>query len=124
MSEKEGKSEVEMGMLVSSGDMEVDEEIVVMPTKVTRTEGLCSGPVAITLVIMSFQWAASSINYQTMNIYLKYIPGSEYLNISIAGISEICAHLSVGLLFLKLGPRLTFVVGYTVSIAGGACLIF
>ena len=73
---------------------------------------------------MSIMWICSSVNYQIINIYLKYIPGSEYLNISIAGVSEILAHLTVGLLFGKLGPRLTFLLGYTIAGAGGACLMF
>lgn len=76
------------------------------------------------LVLMSVMWICSSVNYQIINIYLKYVPGSEYLNISIAGLSEISAHLCVGALFVKLGPRLTFIVGYLITIAGGGCLIF
>jgi len=73
---------------------------------------------------MSIMWICASFNYQMINIYLKYIPGSEYINISIAGLSEICAHLSVGLLFNKLGPRWTFFMGFSISVAGGGLLIF
>ena len=73
---------------------------------------------------MSIMWVCSSVNYLFINIYLKYIPGNEFLNVSIAGLSEIMAHLTVGLLFLKLGPRLTFMLGYTIAGVGGACLLF
>jgi len=59
-----------------------------------------------------------------INIFLKYVPGSEYLNFTIAGFAEIFAHLSVGLLFQKLGVRWTFVIGYSIAMAGGICLIF
>lgn len=100
-----------------------DDEIIVVPTGVTRG-GLCQGEIAVNLVLMSIMWICSSVNYQIINIYLKYIPGSEYLNISIAGVSEIAAHLSVGLLFNKLGPRWTFALGYIITILGGGCLIF
>jgi len=52
------------------------------------------------------------------------VPGSEYLNISIAGCAEIAAHLCVGALFLRLGPMKTFVLGYSITIIGGGLLVF
>lgn len=111
---------------LSAVDEEYDEdgELVVVPTQVTRGEGLCRGENAINLSLMCIMWITSSVNYQIINIYLKYIPGSEYINISIAGASEIAAHLCVGAIFVRLGPKFTFVLGYTIAAAGGACLIF
>lgn len=110
--------------LTTKNAMDEDDEIVEVPTKMTRSEGICKGEVALNLVLMSIMWICSSVNYQIINIYLKYIPGNEFLNVSIAGCSEILAHLTVGLLFLKLGPRFTFLLGYTIAGAGGACLLF
>jgi hypothetical protein len=55
---------------------------------------------------------------------LKYIPGSEFLNFTVAGFAEIAAHLSVGFLFGKCGFKVCFIVGYAIALAGGICLIF
>lgn len=101
-----------------------EDELVVVPVTVTRGKGLCQGETAIALLIMIVMWCCTSINYMIINIYLKYVPGSEYLNFTIAGFAEIFAHLSVGLLFQKVGIRGTFVIGYGIALAGGACMIF
>lgn len=75
------------------------EDLVVIPVKVTRGKGLCQGEVFISLIIMIIMWICTSMNYMIINIFLKYVPGSEYLNFTIAGFAEIGAHLCVGLLF-------------------------
>ena len=76
------------------------------------------------LLVMIVMWMASSINFMLINLYLKYVPGGIYLNFSIAGVAEILANLAAGVIFAKFGPRLTFVVGYAISLAGGILLIF
>ena len=101
-----------------------DEDIVVVPTKVTRTEGLCSGKILITLIVMIIMWVTASINSMLINLYLKYVPGGVYFNFSIAGIAEILADVCAGIVFSKLGPRWTFVVGYAISVVGGGLMIF
>jgi Na+/melibiose symporter-like transporter len=116
--------ELDMKLTTKEDYIDDDGEIVVVPTSVTQGKGLCQGDTARNLVLMIIMWICTSVNYQVINIYLKYVPGSEYLNITIAGFSEIAAHLSVGALFVKLGPKWTFFVGYTIAAAGGACLIF
>ncbi len=69
-------------------------------------------------------WMASSINFMLINLYLKYVPGGVYLNFSIAGVAEILANLTAGVVFSKYGPRVTFIVGYIISLAGGILMIF
>lgn len=76
------------------------------------------------LIIMIFMWIFTSVDNMIINIYLKYVPGNEFINISIAGAAEIVAHLSVGVIFKSFGPKWTFVVGYSITIAGGCALIF
>lgn len=105
-------------------DNEDEDELVVVPVSVTRGQGLCQGETALNLCLMIVMWVCTSVNYMIINIFLKYVPGSEYLNFTIAGFSEIGAHLLVGLLFKKCGPKWSFVIGYTVAVAGGACMIF
>ncbi len=69
-------------------------------------------------------WSCTSVNYLIINMFLKYIPGNRFITYSIVGLAEVLAHLSVGFLFLKLGPKATFMLGYFIAAVGGACLIF
>jgi hypothetical protein len=69
-------------------------------------------------------WITSCFCYGLINLYMKYIPGSIFLNFSISGLSEIAAHVTVGLLYVKLTPRWTFFIGYSIAAAGGVCLLF
>ena len=102
-----------------------EEEDVIIQTKVMRGAGLCRrGPICINLFCMIWLWSATIIDYFVINIYLKYIPGSEYLNQTIAGVSEIAAHIVVGAIITKVTPKGTFVIGYLLAIAGGVALIF
>ena len=103
---------------------EEEEEEVEVPLNVMRGEGLCSGKTAINLLCMIWLWSATLIDYFVINIYLKYIPGSEYLNQTIAGISEILAHIVVGYMIAEITPKGTFMVGYLLASIGGACLMF
>ena len=62
------------------GKLEEDEEDVEVPTSTMRGQGLCRGKLAINLFAMIWLWSATIIDYFVINIYLKYIPGSEFLN--------------------------------------------
>ena len=69
-------------------------------------------------------WVVSCVSYGMINIYMKYVPGTIYLNFSVSGLSEILAHIVVGLFYVKLTPRWTFFIGYLVAVIGGIFLIF
>ncbi len=73
---------------------------------------------------MILMWTFSSVCGLTIGIYLKYIPGNKFVNISIAGTSEIFADLCAGVLFKNFGPKWSFVFGNLFAIAGGCALIF
>jgi hypothetical protein len=73
---------------------------------------------------MCIMWACSSTTNTVVNLYLKYIPGSIYINFTIAGIAEIIAHLVAGYFFKKLGVKITFLISNFLAVAGGICLIF
>ena len=102
---------------------EKDAEIEV-PTSVMQGKGLCQGRTAINLALMVCLWIVSCCSYGMINIYMKYVPGTIYLNFTIAGLSEILAHVTVGVFYVKLTPRWTFFIGYTLAVIGGICLIF
>jgi hypothetical protein len=42
---------------------EETDDVVVLPTKVTQSEGVCSGEVGRNLLLMSIMWMCSSVNY-------------------------------------------------------------
>lgn len=65
-----------------NGLLDEKEEIedIEINTKSMRTQGLCKGKLFINLMGMIWLWSATTIDYFVINIYLKYIPGSEYLN--------------------------------------------
>ena len=100
-----------------------DAEIEV-PTSVMQGKGLCQGRTAINLALMVCLWVVSCTSYAMINIYMKYVPGTIYLNFTISGISEILAHITVGVFYFKLSPRWTFFIGYVLAVIGGVCLIF
>ena len=89
-----------------------------------RGAGLCSRPILIKLVVMGWIWIAALATYSMINIYLKYVPGSIYLNFSVSGLSEIAAHVVCAAVFLKLTPRWTFFMGFLIAFTGGACLVW
>ena len=111
-----------------SSDPGSDDEIVAkeieVPTSMMRGSGLCSRAILVKLILMTWIWVAALSTYSMINIYLKYVPGSEYLNFAIAGISEILAHIVTAALFLKLTPRWTFFTGFVIAFVGGACLVW
>lgn len=64
------------------------------------------------------------MNYQALELYLKFTPGGEYLNFTISGFSEMAAHFLTGLAFNKLGPRVSMIIAQIFSLAGGIGLLF
>ena len=48
---------------------------------------------------MCWMWVAANVNYTVINFYMKYIPGSIYLNFTLGGVSEILGHIIVGAFF-------------------------
>jgi hypothetical protein len=101
-----------------------EDEVIEVPTTVMRGTGLCQGKTRINLIFMVCLWVTASFCYNMIGIYMKYVPGTIYLNYTISGLSEIAAHVFTGLLYVKLTPRWTFLIGYSIATAGGACLIF
>ena len=59
-----------------------------------------------------------------IDLYIKYIPGGTYINFFIAGVAEITANITAGVVFAKFGPRITYGTAFIISLAGGSALIF
>ena len=101
-----------------------EDEVIEAPTQVMRGAGLCSGRNALNLTVMVILWVTSNFNYAMIGIYMKYVPGTIYVNYSISGMSEILAHIIVGTFYVKLTPRWTYCIGYSIALVGGALLLF
>ena len=48
---------------------------------------------------MVILWVVTLFDYGMVNIYLKHLPGNRYLNFVCSGLSEILAHVLVGIFF-------------------------
>lgn len=73
---------------------------------------------------MTYMWAACSFTYYMIAIYLKYIPGSIYLNMLGSGIAEVAAVFIGGWIYSKFGIKLSFCVLFALSVFGGVCIFF
>jgi len=95
-----------------------------VPSGIFQGDGLCGPGVRTNLICMTWMWIATTIDYSIVNFYLKYVPGSLFLNFSVASISEIMAHVVVGVFYHKMGARWGFIIGYSIALLGGVPLFF
>ena len=109
---------------LGNSDEDENDEVMQVPTKVMRGAGLCSGRTAINLFLMVTLWVTSCFCYGMINIYMKYVPGTIFLNFTVSGLSEILAHVVVGAFYVKLTPRWTFFIGYSIAVLGSIFLVF
>jgi len=100
------------------------DDLVEIPTKVTRGKGLFHGELLIILIVMIIMWISSSVNFMIIDLYIKYIPGGIYINFFIAGCAEISANITAGIVFSKFGPRITYACAFLISLGGGIALVF
>lgn len=71
---------------------------------------------------MTLFWTTSSFNYYIMTFYLKYIPGSVYVNTSLSCCAEIIAYICSGLVMDFFGVKLSFMISFTLAALGGILL--
>lgn len=114
-------TKIEMSSASNSDD---EEEEIEVPTSVMARPGLFRGRTGVNLILMVILWVITLFSYSLINFYLKHLPGSIYINLTVSGFSEILAHVIVGAFFVKLTPRWTFFIGYAAAILGGVLLLF
>lgn len=115
-----------IGTEQSEDPLECEEtnEIVHVPSGICIGSDLCSSQVRLNLIVMTWIWVATTIDYFVINFNLKHMDGSIFLNFSLAGLAEILAHIFVGIFFAKLGPRAILIMGYTITLCGSIPLIW
>ena len=48
---------------------------------------------------MIIMWMSASVNVIIIDLYIKYVPGGKYINFAIAGVAEIFANITAGIVF-------------------------
>ena len=73
---------------------------------------------------MAYMWSAASFAYYMINIYMKYLPGNIFTNTFASGFSELVADIVSGMIYGRLGARLTYSGLLALSLLGGVCILF
>lgn len=78
--------------------------------------------ILINLILFIFLWSVSSFNYYLITFYMKYVPGSIYVNTTAAALSENISYVVSGLLLNRIGIKLSFVFALIIAVIGGFLL--
>lgn len=76
------------------------------------------------LLIMSFVWIATSIDYYLINFYLKYLKGNMFLNSNVAALAECLSTIMAGYLYLNFGLKMALFVSFAISVVGSVLIMF
>lgn len=72
---------------------------------------------------MGYLWIAIGFNYYVLLLYVKYIPGTIYLNSYMLSIAEVSGVI-LSLFFYKcFKVQRTFLLGFGTSLAGGLLIL-
>ena len=77
----------------------------------------------VNLILMAIFWTSSSFNYYIITFYLKYIPGSVYVNTVLSCAAEITAYLVSGVIMKIFGVKLSFIIAYILAATGGILMV-
>lgn len=69
-------------------------------------------------------WASTSFTYYMISLYMKYLPGNIFINTIFAGFAEFIAYGLAGVLYTKLGIKMSYSLLYGISSIGGLFIIF
>lgn len=73
---------------------------------------------------MTYMWTACCFTYFMIGIYVKYLPGSIFINTYASGVSEAIAYVLAGIIYGRFGFKCSFTLLYAVSCLGGLCILF
>eukprot|EP00347_Sterkiella_histriomuscorum_P012127 403369790 len=75
----------------------------------------------LSIMIMAI---VTGFTFFLINFQMKYIEGDIFINTIVSTCSEMAGYLVSGLIYGKLGPRLSFIAAYAFSVAGALIYIF
>lgn len=77
----------------------------------------------INLILMTVFWTAASFNFYVLTFYLKYIPGSIYVNACLACVADIVGHMVSGYIAKLFGVKPAFFIAFILASIGGVMLV-
>jgi len=79
--------------------------------------------ILVNLAVMTFMWVTCSFNYYMIALYVKYLPGNIYVNCIAGAVAELFANATGGLLYAKLGMKISITSLFVMSAIGGFCIL-
>jgi hypothetical protein len=80
--------------------------------------------IKINIAIMLLLWLTACFNYYMLSFLLKYLPGNIYVNGLMSSSSEITGYLVSGLIYRKIGAKLTYVLVLSFATLGGLGMLY
>lgn len=109
---------------LSEKEVQDQEEEYSRKTQAAQKVSLFKGDNLRNLILMCNCWFTTSFNTFLLHFQLKYIPGNIFVNMTISACAEVGAHAVCACIFGKIGPKITFVVGFLLSAIGGGVLAY
>lgn len=72
---------------------------------------------------MTIFWTTSSLNYYMILFFLKYIPGSIYVNATLSCCADLLGYALSSWIIHAFGVRLSFIISFLMAGAGGLLLV-
>ena len=73
---------------------------------------------------MTLLWVVATLDYYVVAFYQKYLPGSIYINTSVACLAELVAAFVAGFVLNLFGGRVAFIVCFCLSAIGAFLILF
>lgn len=77
----------------------------------------------VNLIIMILSWSASSFCFYILGFYIKYIPGSMFVNVIITCIADAISSIFAGLIAMRYGTQATLFWSFALAAVSGVPLM-
>lgn len=77
----------------------------------------------VNLLIMILSWSASSFCFYILGFYIKYIPGSMFINVIITCIADALSSICAGLIAMRYGTQATLFWSFGLAAVAGFLLM-
>jgi len=90
----------------------------------TTTSGFLRDKVILlNLLITIYMWITCAMSYYMVNLQLKYLPGNIYTNCLVSAAAEIFGIFWSGILYQKIGIKVSFTAMYIFTAIGAVMVI-
>jgi len=105
-----------------SEDTEIDALYEESPTVQPTSYYLKQPKIVANLIIMSFVWLATAFGYYLILSLINTFP-DVYITALVSSASEILAYIVAGIFYLKVGVKLSLILGFAISTLGGVLIL-